>query len=315
MSLNLANLLPPSYCADAVRWLEEDCPSFDIGGLVVGEKAEVAHILCKNECVLAGTPFVNAILDHLGLQVSWNCPEGSSISCADNGSCKVVVATVTGPCCKILLAERTCLNILSRASGVATAAHRVLQVKQQAAWAGHVAGTRKTTPGFRMVEKYALLVGGVATHRMDLSQMVMLKDNHVRSAGSITKALQAAKTAAGFSVKIEVECQSVEEGLEAASAGADIVMLDNFTAPAAQAAAQEIKRCHPSVLIEVSGGISEGNMAAYMSSYVDIISCGALTQGKPRCIYLILSDAWHGIYRLSVCGLLHEGAACRSSGS
>ena len=104
-------------------------------------------------------------------------------------------------------------------------------------WAGHVAGTRKTTPGFRIVEKYALLVGGAATHRLDLSQMVMLKDNHVWQAGSITKAVQTAKSAAGFSAKIEVEARDLEEALEAAKAGADIVMLDNFTPSSLKAAA------------------------------------------------------------------------------
>lgn len=122
-------------------------------------------------------------------------------------------------------------------------------------WEGFVAGTRKTTPGFKMVEKYALIVGGACTHRMDLSHMVMLKDNHIWSVGSITNAVHKAKQAAGFSSKIEVECQSVAEAMEAATAGADIVMLDNFSGEKLRSAAETIKRTFPSILIEASGVI------------------------------------------------------------
>lgn len=140
-------------------------------------------------------------------------------------------------------------------------------------------GTRKTTPGFRLVEKYSLLVGGVSTHRQDLSQMVMLKDNHIWSTGSITSAVQRARSAAGFSMKIEVEVQSIGEALEACAAGADIVMLDNFTPENAGLAAQQVKEHHPNILIEVSGGISEESVGSYLSPYVDILSMGSLTHG------------------------------------
>jgi nicotinate-nucleotide pyrophosphorylase (carboxylating) len=102
------------------------------------------------------------------------------------------------------MAERTALNVMSRASGVASRSRMMSDIGKAAGWHGSVAGTRKTTPGFRIVEKYALVVGGVATHRQDLSQMVMLKDNHIWSAGSITSAVLKAKRVAGFSMKIEV---------------------------------------------------------------------------------------------------------------
>ena len=120
-------------------------------------------------------------------------------------------------------------------------------------WSGNVAGTRKTTPGFRLVEKYALIVGGVAPHRHDLSQMIMLKDNHVNVMGSITKAVRKAKEAAGFSIKIEVECQSKEQAIEAATAGADIVMLDNYTAEQIGEDSMLLKDQFPNLLIEASG--------------------------------------------------------------
>lgn len=272
----LSALLPPGFRQQVLAWMAEDCPNIDIGGYVVGDKEEVAHLLCKADCCLAGVPFAQVVFDELGLSVTWKMAEGSTIA-ASGG--RVVCAEVRGKCKDILHAERTALNILSRASGVATAAQRAVQIAKSANWHGYVAGTRKTTPGFRSVEKYALLVGGAATHRQDLSQMVMLKDNHIWSAGSITAAVHKARAVAGFSMKIEVECQSVAEAIEAARAGADIVMLDNFTADTIHAAAAEVKAACPHVLLEASGGISEEAMPSYMGPHIDVISRGGLTHG------------------------------------
>jgi len=186
---------------------------------------------------------------------------------------------VRGPVRKVLLGERTALNTLSRASGVATASRKCVTLAKSHGWLGHVAGTRKTTPGFRVVEKYALFVGGAATHRLDLSQMVMLKDNHVWSAGSITNAVNVAKSAAGFSSKIEVECRNLEEAFEAATAGADIIMLDNYEPEALKVDAKKIKAKFPHALVEASGGITFETLPLFFSPYVDIVSQGALTQG------------------------------------
>ena len=274
--VTFAAALPPFYRDTVAAWLRDDCPSLDVGGLVVGDAEATATLWCKSSGVLAGRPFFDATFEELGCSVAWNVEEGTSI---DVSKGKVAVATVTGPARRLLLGERTALNALSRASGVASAARRCVEVARSVGWQGHVAGTRKTTPGFRIVEKYALLVGGAATHRLDLSQMVMLKDNHVWQAGSITKAVQTAKTAAGFSAKIEVEARDLEEALEAAKAGADIVMLDNFTPSSLKAAARSLKAAFPSVLVEASGGITLQTMAQYLSEDVDVVSQGALTQG------------------------------------
>lgn len=251
-----AHLLPPSYKKEVLQWVQDDCPSFDIGGFVVGDKIEKGLLYCKSDCVLAGVPFANAIFEDLGLEYTWHFEEGTKIVVPRDEKGKpgkVVAAEVRGKCRNLLLAERTALNTLSRASGIATAARTAQEIKEAAGWHGYVAGTRKTTPGFRTVEKYALIVGGAATHRLDLSQMVMLKDNHIWSNGSITNAVRKARSAAGFSIKIEVECQSLAEGLEAAEAGADIVMLDNFTADSIHEPARAIKEQFPHVLIEASG--------------------------------------------------------------
>ena len=275
------HLLPPTYKDDVRQWLRDDCPSTDIGGFVVGEKVETAHLLCKGSCVLAGVPFAQAVFELCELEAEWLTNEGALVDIEGVAGGKVLVAKVTGKCRNILLAERTALNILSRASGVATISRTAKGIADSHGWQGSVAGTRKTTPGFRHVEKYALLVGGVATHRLDLSQMVMLKDNHIWSCGSITAAVKKAKSVAGFSMKVEVECQNLAEAVEAAEAGADIVMLDNQSPERLKEDAARLKQRFPSVLIEASGGILEESMHLYMSEHVDVISRGTLTQGYP----------------------------------
>jgi len=154
-------------------------------------------------------------------------------------------------------------------------------IKNREGWNGEIAGTRKTTPGLRAVEKYSLIVGGGSTHRNDLSQMVMLKDNHIWSCGDITKAVTKAKSAAGFSMKVEVECQSIEEAWTAAAAGAEVVMLDNFDPKDIGNAALKVKEKFPNVVVEASGGITQDTMHLFMDSHVDVISRGNLTQGYP----------------------------------
>lgn len=180
---NLSHVLHPLTIRHLAReWLKEDTPNFDYGGFVVGEKEETAVLLQKSPGVLAGRPFFDAIFKELECTVTWeNVLEGSF-----NEPVRTV-ATVSGKVRQILLGERVALNIISRASGIASAAYRLQKLVKKLDWAGEVAGTRKTTPGFRLVEKYALIVGGVSTHRYDLSSMIMLKDNHIWTAGSISQ--------------------------------------------------------------------------------------------------------------------------------
>lgn len=220
-------------------------------------------------------PFFECVFRKLGCGVVWHVPEGAAIKGVQH------VATVCGSRRKLLLGERTALNILSRASGIATEAAKAAAIKAEAGWSGEVAGTRKVTPGFGLVEKYALLVGGCSTHRMDLSHMVMLKDNHVWAAGSITAAVRKARAACGFSSKIEVEARSLEEAEEAAAAGADVVMLDNFTPASLARDAPSLKEKHPHVTVEASGGIRLSTLRDFMLSGVDVLSMGSLTQGYP----------------------------------
>jgi nicotinate-nucleotide pyrophosphorylase (carboxylating) len=162
----------------------------------------------------------------------------------------------------------------------------MLQLVRSSGYKGILAGTRKTTPGFRIVEKYGMLIGGIDAHRYDLSSMIMLKDNHIWSkgasplfltnVGSITEAVKAARSVGGFAVKIEVEVQTEEGADEAIFAGADIVMLDNFDGAALQKAASSIRtrwnlgstaQGHKNkVLLECSGGLTEENVASFLSN-------------------------------------------------
>ena len=269
------HILPP-HCLKLVQsWLREDIPSFDIAGVVVGNKPEKAVLLCKSAGVLCGKPFFDLIFSELGCLVEWRAPEGEMLTPDPVQE----VAWVTGPANKLLQGERTALNVLTRASGIATYARELKTKVNYLGWQGEVAGTRKTTPGFRMVEKYALLVGGISTHRYDLSQMVMLKDNHIWAAGSITKAVNMARAAGGFSIKIEVECRSVREARESAAAGAEIVMLDNFEPAALQEASAVLKAEFPSLTVEASGGISPETLKLYCQPTVDVVSLSKTTQG------------------------------------
>lgn len=281
MANNFAHLLPPSWTKHVQLWLADDIPSFDVGGFVVGEAEETALLLGKSEGVLAGIPFFTEVFRSLDCHVEWLMHEGDEVKPDSAPGGKVPIAKVTGKCRQLLLGERTALNILTRASGIATQAQQSVKQARALGWSGHVAGTRKTTPGFRLVEKYALLVAGASTHRHDLSQLVMLKDNHVWAAGSITNAVHKAKLAAGFSIKIEVECRRIDEAKEAAEAGADIVMLDNFEPEHLKATAAELKQQFPHLLIEASGGITPATLCQYLSQDVDIVSQGKLTQGYP----------------------------------
>jgi len=271
-------LLPPTWKEEVIHWIQQDIPKWDVGGFVVGDAPHYAMLLGKSEGVLAGVPFANFVFEYVGLTVEWLKPEGHYIT-AEEAAAKTPVAKVSGPTRKLLVAERTALNILARCSGVASAAHAAMGIAREHGWHGKVAGTRKTTPGFGIVEKYGLLVGGADTHRMDLSNMVMLKDNHIWSTGSITASVAKARAACGFSTKIEVECTSEQDACEACTAGCDIIMLDNYAPAELKQVAARVKQRWPHVIIEASGGITSATMPAFFSEHVDIISQGALTQG------------------------------------
>ncbi|XP_037546031.1 nicotinate-nucleotide pyrophosphorylase [carboxylating] isoform X2 [Nematolebias whitei] len=275
----LVHSVPPHALTRLAReWLLEDAPSFDPAGVCVGSEEVEARLLCKTpHTVLAGSPFFTAVFTEVGCTVHWMYQEGAHLGPDE----VTLTAVVRGPARCLLLGERPALNCLARASGIASRCAQLRAKAEAAGWGGEVAGTRKTTPGFRLVEKYAMLVGGASMHRQDLSGMVMLKDNHIWASGSITEAVRAARSVCGFSSKLEVECRSTEEAREAAAAGADIVMLDNLQPPELQVAAQTLKEEFPTLQIEASGGVTPENLTSYFSPHVDVVSLGCITQGCP----------------------------------
>lgn len=277
---NPAHLLPPSYRPLITAWLQEDTPSFDHGGFVVGASPAVAHLYAKSRGIIAGVPFFEEVFKQLDCTVEWHAAEGDEVGVKEGG--KQCCATVRGPVRNLLLGERVALNTLARCSGIATSSANLLGLLRRAGYKGILAGTRKTTPGFRLVEKYGMLVGGCDPHRHDLSAMTMLKDNHIWACGgSITTAVHAAKAAGGFAIKVEVECQTEAEAEEAISAGADVVMLDNFSGDGVRVAAKNLKqRWGPDkVMIEVSGGLTGNNVESYVCDDIDIISSSSIHQG------------------------------------
>ncbi len=187
-----------------------------------------------------------------------------------------VLARVRGPARGILTAERTALNLVGRLSGIATATRDLVVLV--AGTKARIADTRKTTPGLRALEKYAVRVGGGVNHRFGLHDAVLIKDNHLAVAGGVTAAVRAARAHVGHLVQVEVEVESLEQLDEAIAAGADVVMLDNM-APAALREA--VGRAAGRVVLEASGGITPETIRAVADSGVDLISVGWITHSAP----------------------------------
>ncbi|PFH51370.1 hypothetical protein AMATHDRAFT_59076 [Amanita thiersii Skay4041] len=277
MSNSYEHLLPPSWKSVITTWLAEDIPSFDYGGYVVGEGQREAILFGKGKepAVLAGSPFFTEIFAQLGCEVEWHLKDGEVFEPIKH------VATVKGKARHLLLGERIALNLLARCSGIATKSKRVRDLARGYGFNGIIAGTRKTTPGFRLVEKYGMTVGGIDTHRHDLSSMIMLKDNHIWSSGSITAAIQQARSVGGFSLLLDVEVRSEAEADEAIDAGADIIMLDNMEGEELVQVARRLKekwRGKRKFLFETSGNITESNLKERAINEIDILSTSMVHQ-------------------------------------
>jgi nicotinate-nucleotide pyrophosphorylase (carboxylating) len=271
------HLLPPSWTSQVIAWLAEDTPSFDYAGFVVGEVEREAFLFGKGKqtAVLAGSPFFAEVFRQLGCTVEWHLDEGATFEPIKH------VATVRGKARHLLLGERVALNLLARCSGIATKSKQFKDIAEGAGFRGTIAGTRKTTPGFRLVEKYGMLVGGIDPHRHDLSSMIMLKDNHIWSSGSITAAIKQARAVGGFSLRLDVEVQSEAEADEAIKAGADIIMLDNIEGQQLIDIATRLKQKWEGkrrFMFETSGNITEQNLVERAINEVDILSTSAVHQ-------------------------------------
>lgn len=186
------------------------------------------------------------------------------------------VLTLEGRTLSILKGERTALNFMQRLSGIATAAREYAEIGKK--YGVMIVDTRKTQPGLRRLDKYAVRTGGARNHRISLADSVMIKDNHIAAAGSITAAVQKIKSVIGHTPKVEVETTNLAEVKEALQAGADIIMLDNMTPDQVAVCKKEIAG---RAITEVSGGVNKTNLAAYCAARPDVISMGALTHSVP----------------------------------
>jgi len=236
------------------------------GGGGPGEGAGV--LLCRKETVACGLPLLSWIYERA--RTSVRC-----ISVAAEGELLmpgVTLARLEGPISEMLQVERTALNFLQRCCGVATATYHLVGLVQGTA--ARVTDTRKTLPGWRALDKYAVRVGGGANHRFDLGSGILLKDNHLAACGGAGQATKLARATAPHPLRIEVEVESLEAAREARDAGADILLLDNMSPDQVREVVEELG---DKILLEVSGGITEANIRDYAEAGAAIISVGALT--------------------------------------
>ncbi|MGB9805978.1 MAG: carboxylating nicotinate-nucleotide diphosphorylase [Thermoproteota archaeon] len=255
-------------------YINEDIPFFDVTSELIGEEVRCkAAIVAKQNFVLAGLEECIQFLSVVGVNVKQLKKDGEDVKEGEK------IAILEGNARDILSIERLILNIISHASGIATATNNLVKLCRKVNPKVRVAATRKTLPGLRYLEKKAVKLGGGDTHRMSLSDMILIKDNHVRIIGGIREAIKQAKEKASSFVKVEIEVSNLEEAIEAAKGGADIIMLDNFTVEEIKETVNKLRelKLREKVLIEVSGRINEENILDYAACDVDIISSGAIT--------------------------------------
>lgn len=254
--------------------LREDITGEDVSTCaVMPEKAPgTVDLICKQDGVIAGLPVYERVFTLLdpATEVEFLCAEGDAVK---NGQ---LLARVTGDIRVLLSGERVALNYLQRMSGIATCTRRIAGLLEGTGIT--LLDTRKTTPNCRIFEKYAVRVGGGCNHRYNLSDGVMLKDNHIGAAGSITKAVAMAKAYAPFVRKIEVETETLAQVAEAVEAGADIIMLDNMTPDEMR---QAVRLIAGRAETECSGNVTAEKIESLRDIGVDYISSGAITHSAP----------------------------------
>ena len=254
--------------------LQEDITSEDVSTNAVMPKAQKGKVdlICKQDGIIAGLDVyarVFTLLDD-STEVEFFCKDGDEVKAGQ------LMGIVTGDIRVLLSGERVALNYLQRMSGIATYTHEVAELLKGSKTT--LLDTRKTTPNCRIFEKYAVRVRGGSNHRYNLSDGVLLKDNHIGAAGSITNAVRMAKEYAPFVRKIEVEVETLDQVKEAVEAGADIIMLDNMTTDQMRAA---IDLIDGRAETECSGNVTKENIERLISLGVDYISSGALTHSSP----------------------------------
>ena len=250
--------------------LEEDCGNGDVTTAATIPESAVAHgrYIAKEDGILCGMPVVRAVFDEIDPDIALkvNFEEGQPFKKGD------ILAEVSGNARSVLTGERVGLNLLQHMSAIATAT--AAAAKQVEGYKAKITDTRKTTPGMRYLEKLAVRVGGGTNHRFNLSDGVLIKDNHIVAAGSITAAIEAARKSVPHTLKIEVEVEDFQQLDEALKAGADIIMLDNMSCEDMKKAVETV---NGRAVLEASGNMGERDLREVAATGVDIISIGALT--------------------------------------
>jgi nicotinate-nucleotide pyrophosphorylase (carboxylating) len=255
-----------------LRFIEEDSPSGDITtDAVIPDKTCKAVIRAEQEGVIVGIAEASALFIHFGILAKPGKQDGDRVIPQD------IILSLSGNAKGILLVERTALNIIGRMSGIATQTRKLADMISSVNSRCRIAATRKTSPGFRALDKKAVQLGGGDPHRMSLSDGILIKDNHLMLV-SLTKAIRAAKAASAYR-KIAIEVETPHDALTAAKEGADILLLDNMTPRRVSETLAGLKRAglRDRVTIELSGGIDETTLPDYAVLDVDVISMGALT--------------------------------------
>lgn len=249
---------------------EEIGPGDTTGGFLVdaGDTA-TCQVYVKERAVVAGLPVAEQVFTILdpACRVSLEVPEGEEV---DRGT---VLMRITAPCWVLFASERVALDYIQYMSGIATKTRRYVRLVE--GYPVRITDTRKGVPGCRVLQKYAVRVGGAHNHLYGLHNCVLVKDNHIKAAGSVTRAVELLKSRAQHTFKIEVECESLQMVKDALAAGADIIMLDNMTMDEMREAIAVIDRRVP---VEASGGIRESNVVEIARLGVDVISVGDLTR-------------------------------------
>ncbi|WP_128896578.1 carboxylating nicotinate-nucleotide diphosphorylase [Longirhabdus pacifica] len=273
--MSLFNLHSDTLTSHIKSWLQEDIGTGDVSALVtIPETHQSKGIIhAKQDGVIAGLPLIAMIFNIIDpqMQIQLLIPEGEHVS---KGT---TIAEINGNTRNILSGERLVLNLLQRLSGIASKTKQFATIIEDLD--SNIADTRKTTPGLRVLEKYAVRIGGGVNHRVGLYDAVMIKDNHIKAAGGITAAVSNARKSIPHTMKIEVEVESLQEVTEALSAGADIIMLDNMHAEHMVQAVHQIREVNHNITIEASGGINLQSIRSVAETGVDIISIGGLTNG------------------------------------
>ena len=268
MSLDLQPPPADSIASDVARALAEDLGSGDVTAALLPDHADIAYLLCKEDAVIAGRPWFDACHRALdpNVVIDWRVAEGDRVTAG------MVLATLSGRARALVSAERSALNFLQTLSGTATTT--ATYVAAVSGTDTRLLDTRKTLPGLRLAQKYAVRCGGGLNHRIGLYDAVMLKENHIRAAGSLTGAVHAARLAQP-DLPLVVEVETLAQLEEALAVGCDRILIDDFDAQSRRAAVRIAKGKIP---LEVSGGVDLSTIRSIAEDGVNFISIGSLTK-------------------------------------